>query len=122
MLRRNVLSKKAAIDKIVKNIEKRRLEEQANQSNSQLSNKTNRTYTSVETMKINIKELILAKAKTSEDREIFSHVRIDTGSLEKNLLDMTMKNISEDELISLGHGLNEMIKYCRWSYYSCHEG
>lgn len=71
-----MLSKKAAIDKIVKYIVKRRLEEQANQSNSQLSNKTNRTYTSVETMKINIKELILAKAKTSEDREIFSHVRI----------------------------------------------
>lgn len=117
-----MLSKKAAIDKIVKYIVKRRLEEQANQSNSQLSNKTNRTYPSVETMKINIKELILAKAKTSEDREIFSHVRIDTGSLEKTLLDMTMKNISEDELISLGHGLNEMIKYCRWSYYSCHEG
>ena len=117
-----MLSKKAAIDKIVKYIVKRRLEEQANQSNSQLSNKTDRTYTSVETMKINIKELILAKAKTSEDREIFSHVRIDTGSLEKTLLDMTMKNISEDELISLGHGLNEMIKYCRWSYFSCHEG
>lgn len=71
-----MLSKKAAIDKLVKYIVKRRLEEQANQSNSQLSNKTNRTYTSVETMKINIKELILAKAKTSEDREIFSHVRI----------------------------------------------
>ena len=122
MLRRKKKKKKAAIDKIVKYIVKRRLEEQANQSNSQLSNKTDRTYTSVETMKINIKELILAKAKTSEDREIFSHVRIDTGSLKKTLLDMTMKNISEDELISLGHGLNEMIKYCRWSYYSCHEG
>ena len=117
-----MLSRKGAIDKIVKNIEKRRLEEQANQSNSQLSNETNRTYSSVETMKINIKELILAKAKTSEDREIFSHVIIDTGSLEKTLLDITMKNISEDELISLGHGLDEMIKNCRWSYYSCHEG
>ena len=117
-----MLAKKRAIDKIVKDIEKRRLEEQANQSNSQPSNRINRTYPSVETIKINAKKLILAKAKTAEDREIFSHVRIDNGSLEKTLLDMTMKNISEDELSSLGHGLNEMIKYCRWSYYSCHKG
>lgn len=68
------------------------------------------------------KKWILSAAKTPEEEKVLMNVGIDTASLQTTLLDMTMKSISEDELSSLGHGLDEMLKYCRWSYYSCHKG
>ena len=77
---------------------------------------------SISTMEDDRRKWILSKAKTSEEREMMLNVGIDTVSLEKKLLDMTMKNVSEDELTSLGHGLDEMLMRCRWSYYSCNKG
>ena len=124
MLQRRKLNKKLHIDRILKDLENRRLET-PDPSQGQV-NTTNITSASVQkriqTMEDDRKKWILSKAKTSEERELMSNVGVDTVSLETRLLDMTMKNISEDELTSLGHGLDEMLKYCRWSYYSCHKG
>lgn len=124
MLQRRKLNKKLHIDRILKDLENRRLET-PDPSQGQV-NTTNITSASVQkriqTMEDDRKKWILSKAKTSEERELMSNVGVDTVSLETRLLDMTMKSISEDELTSLGHGLDEMLKYCRWSYYSCHKG
>lgn len=124
MLQRRKLNKKLHIDRILKDLENRRLETpDPSQGQVNTTNITSaRVQKRIQTMEDDRKKWILSKAKTSEERELMSNVGVDTVSLETRLLDMTMKRISEDELTSLGHGLDEMLKYCRWSYYSCHKG
>lgn len=124
MLQRKQLKKKKVIDQILRDLENKRVDGQ-NTFQGQI-NATNITSTTlqkrIETLEDDKKKWILSKAKTPEEKEMLLNVGIDTVSLEKNLLDMTMKSVSESELTKMGHTLDEMLKYCRWSYYSCHKG
>jgi len=124
MLQRKELKKKKVIDQILRDLENKRVDEQ-NKFQGQI-NATNITSATtqkrIETLEDDKKKWILSKAKTPEEKEMLLNVGIDTVSLEKNLLDMTMKSVSESELTKMGHTLDEMLKYCRWSYYSCHKG
>lgn len=112
------------IDQMLRDLENKRVGGQ-NTFQGQI-NATNITSTTlqkrIETLEDDKKKWILSWAKTPEEKEMLLNVGIDTVSLEKNLLDMTMKSVSESELTKMGHTLDEMLKYCRWSYYSCHKG
>ncbi|PFX30949.1 Amiloride-sensitive sodium channel subunit gamma-2 [Stylophora pistillata] len=69
-----------------------------------------------------MKESLLSKATNSYEKEILSNAEVDTKSLEKNFLDKVLKSIPEDELSKVGHDLDEMLKYCRWSSFNCKTG
>ena len=117
MLKRSQLHKKAVLGRILRDLQN------LSQGQINLSNVTSESvHKRIADLENDRKKLILAAAKTPEEKEVLMNVGIDTASLQTALLDMTMKGVSEDELLSLGHGLDEMLKYCRWSYYSCHKG
>ena len=124
MLQQEKVRTRTVINKILKDFEERRLQEQT--PSPGLTNTTNVTSSSfqkhIQTMEDDRKQWILSKARTPEEKEILLNVGIDSTSLESKLLDMTLKTVAEDKLALLGHDLDEMLKYCRWSYYSCHKG
>lgn len=68
------------------------------------------------------KEYLLSKAKNADEKEILSNAEVDIKSLENNFLDKVLKSIPEDELSKVGHDLDEMLKYCRWSSFNCKTG
>ncbi|XP_068692090.1 acid-sensing ion channel 1C-like [Montipora foliosa] len=126
MLRRSQLKRKEMIERIIQQVNRRRQAEENSQEEMKTGNMTSTTSVSfknnLEVLKDVKRKSLLSTAKTPEEREMLLSVGMDTVSLESNLLHMMMKNITEDKLTSLGHDLTEMLKYCRWSYYSCHKG
>ena len=114
------------IERIIQQVNRRRQKEENSQEEMKTGNMTSTTSVSfknnLEVLKDVKRKSLLSTAKTPEEREVLLSVGMDTVSLESNLLHMMMKNITEDKLTSLGHDLTEMLKYCRWSYYSCHKG
>ena len=124
MLQQKKVHARTNIDEILKDFQKRRL--QKPNPLPGLTNTANVTSSRfqkrIQTMEDDKKKWILSIARTPEEKKILLNVGIDSSSLESKLLDMTLKSVPEDDLASLGHGLDEMLKYCRWSYYSCHKG
>ena len=118
MLRRSELNKRAIIKRIFQEVNRGQLGHGIKTENMTRSN-FQKSLSILEGVK---RTLLLSKARTPEEREILRNVGLDTISLESNLLHMMLKNIPEDNLTSLGHDLDEMLEYCRWSYYTCHRG
>jgi len=126
MLKANKINKKI-LGQLFKDLEKRRLD-RADDSSQQRVDKSiiNTTEESIQEqideLKTSIKESLLSKAKSSAEKELLSGVTVDTSSLDTAFLDMIMKNVPEEELTEMGHGLDEMLKHCRWLSFSCGKG
>lgn len=118
MLRVSELNKRAFIKRIFQEVNRRQLGDGMKTENLTRSN-FQKSLSILGDVK---KTLFLSKARTPEDRKMLRDVGLDTISLQSNLLHMMLKNIPEDNLTSLGHDLDEMLKHCRWSYYTCHRG
>lgn len=112
---------------MIQDLEQRQQDRQNGQANQRV-NTTNMNATEasiqkrIQAMEDSKKESLLSKAANSNEREILSNVDVDTSSLEKKFLDMVLKSVSEEDLSKVGHGLNEMLKHCRWSSFNCKEG
>lgn len=118
MLRVSELNKRASIKRIFEEVNRRQLGDGRKTENLTRSN-FQKSLSILGDVK---KTLLLSKARTREERQILRNVGLDTISLQSNLLHMMLKNIPEENLTSLGHDLDEMLKHCRWSYYTCHRG
>lgn len=118
MLRVSELNKRASIKRIFEEVNRRQLGDGRKTENLTSSN-FQKSLSILGDVK---KTLLLSKARTREERQILRNVGLDTISLQSNLLHMMLKNIPEENLTSLGHDLDEMLKHCRWSYYTCHRG
>lgn len=118
MLRISEVNKRAFIKRIFQEVNRRQLGDGMKTENLTKSN-FQKNLSILRDVK---KTLFLSKARTPEQRKTLRNVGLDTISLQSSLLHMMLKNIPEDNLTSLGHDLDEMLKHCRWSYYTCHRG
>lgn len=118
---------KNQLHQLFKELEKRRLDRADDLSQHGVNtSKVNSTEESIQRqideLKTLMKESLLSKAKSSAEKEVLSGVSVDTLSLDTAFLDMILKSVPEEELTKTGHGLNEMLKHCRWLSFSCGKG
>ena len=126
MLKASKINKKQ-LHQLFKDLEKRRLDRADDLSQHGVNtSKVNSTEESIQRqideLKTLMKESLLSKAKSSAEKEVLSGVSVDTLSLDTAFLDMILKSVPEEELTKTGHGLNEMLKHCRWLSFSCGKG
>ena len=114
------------LQKLFKDLEKRRLDQADELPQRVDPAKTNTTEESIqpqiEELETSVKESLLSKAKGSAEKELLSGISVDTSSLDRAFLDMILKSVPEEDLTEIGHGLDEMLKYCRWLSFSCGKG
>lgn len=114
------------LQKLFKDLEKRRLDQADELPQRVDPAKTNTTEESIqpqiEELETSVKESLLAKAKSSAEKELLSGISVDTSSLDRAFLDMILKSVPEEDLTEIGHDLDEMLKYCRWFSFSCGKG
>ncbi|KAJ7385276.1 hypothetical protein OS493_016347 [Desmophyllum pertusum] len=126
MLKRKTLRQKR-LRQVILGLEKRRLHREMGKPEQRVNTtNTNTTEESIQqhiqTMESSRKESLLSKARNSGEREILSNVGFDSSSFETKFLDKILKSIPEHHLSKIGHGLDEMLKHCRWSTFSCTKG
>ena len=126
MLKASKINKKQ-LRQLFKNLEKRRLDRADDLSLHRVNtSKINTTKESlqqqIDELKNVMKESLLSKAKSSAEKDLLSGVSVDTFSLDTAFLDMILKSVPEEELTETGHGLDEMLKHCRWLSFSCGKG
>lgn len=127
MLKSSKINKKQ-LQQLFKDLEKRRLDRADDLSlqrvNTSQMNTTeeNLIQRQIDELKTSMKESLLSKAKSSAEKELLSGASVDTFSLDTAFLDMILKRVPEEELTEIGHGLDEMLKHCRWLSFSCGKG
>lgn len=114
------------LNQVIQDMEKRRYDREMGIPGRINTTNTNTTEASIQkhiqAMESTKKESLLSRATNSGERDLLSDVGVDTANLETKFLDMILKSIPEEELSSIGHNLNEMLKHCRWYSFSCKKG
>lgn len=114
------------LQKLFKDLEKRRLDQTDELPQRVDPAKTNTTEESIqpqiEELERSVKESLLSKAKSSAEKELLSGLSVDTSSLDRAFLGMILKSVPEEDLTDIGHDLDEMLKHCRWLSFSCGKG
>jgi len=126
MLKANKINKKK-LQQLFKDLENRRLDRADGLSQQRIDKSIINTTEESMQQQINeletsVKESLLSKAKSSAEKELLSSVSVDTSSLDTAFLDMILKSVPEEDLAEIGHGLDEMLKHCRWLSFSCGKG
>ena len=126
MLKSSKINKKQ-LQQLFKDLEKRRLGRAGDLSlqrvnTSQMNTTKENIQRQIDELKTSMKESLLSKAKSSAEKELLSGASVDTFSLDTAFLDMILKSVPEEELTETGHGLDEMLKHCRWLSFSCGKG
>lgn len=127
MLKDSKINKKQ-LQQLFKDLKKRRLDRaddlslQQQVNTSKINATEEKVQQQIDELKTLAKESLLSKAKSSAEKELLSGVSVDTLSLDTAFLDMILKSVPEEELTEMGHGLDEMLKHCRWLSFSCGKG
>ena len=126
MLKFSKINKKQ-LQQLFKDLGKRRLDRADNLSlqqvnTSQMNTTEENIQRQIDELKTSMKESLLCKAKSSAEKELLLGASVDTFSLDTAFMDMILKSVPEEELTEIGHGLDEMLKHCRWLSFSCGKG
>ena len=126
MLKASKINKKT-LQQLFKGLEKRRLDRaddlpQHRVDKSIINTTEESIQEQIDELKTSMKESLLSKAKSSPEKELLSGVSVDTSSLDTAFLDRILKSVPEEKLTEIGHGLDEMLKHCRWLSFSCGKG
>ena len=127
MLKAKKINRKK-LQQLFKDLEKRRVDraddltQRVDPANINANTTEESIQQQIEELKTSVKESLLSKATSSAEKELLSGTSVDMSSLDTAFLDIILKSVPEEDLAEIGHGLDEMLKYCRWLSFSCGKG